>query len=70
MFTPPPSHLLIFLVALAASLAITPLVRRWAIAAGKVARPKEDRWHRESTALMGGVEEFGGSGSEKAVIRQ
>ena len=37
------------------SLALTPLVRRIAIAAGQVAVPKDTRWHKKETALMGGA---------------
>jgi UDP-GlcNAc:undecaprenyl-phosphate GlcNAc-1-phosphate transferase len=45
----------VFLVALAASLALTPICRRAARRFGYVAPPKEDRWHKKPTALMGGV---------------
>ena len=37
------------------SLLLTPLIRRLAIKKGQVALPKEDRWHKKETALMGGV---------------
>ena len=47
-----------FLVALAVSLAATPLVRAFARRRGFVARPKEDRWHRRPTALLGGIAVF------------
>lgn len=33
----------------------TPAVRCYARAAGRVARPSQDRWHSEPTALMGGA---------------
>jgi UDP-GlcNAc:undecaprenyl-phosphate GlcNAc-1-phosphate transferase len=36
-------------------LALTPLVRRVAVKNGWVARPREDRWHKTPTALLGGV---------------
>src|SRR6266571_3920031 len=39
----------------AASLGITPIVRRVAHRLGLVAKPVADRWHREPTALLGGV---------------
>lgn len=42
-------------VALLVTLALTPFVIRIAHAKGWVAHPKEDRWHTQPTALMGGV---------------
>jgi UDP-GlcNAc:undecaprenyl-phosphate GlcNAc-1-phosphate transferase len=44
-----------FLLALALSLGLTPLCRSLAQRFGYVARPQHDRWHREPTALFGGV---------------
>jgi UDP-GlcNAc:undecaprenyl-phosphate GlcNAc-1-phosphate transferase len=44
-----------FLIALAASLALTPICRFAAHRLGYVARPKEDRWHQRPTALFGGI---------------
>jgi UDP-GlcNAc:undecaprenyl-phosphate GlcNAc-1-phosphate transferase len=44
-----------FLVALGLSVALTPLCRALAHRLGYVARPKEDRWHKTPTALLGGV---------------
>jgi UDP-GlcNAc:undecaprenyl-phosphate GlcNAc-1-phosphate transferase len=44
-----------FLVALAASLVLTPICRRAAYHFGYVAAPKDDRWHKRPTALLGGV---------------
>jgi len=43
------------LAGFALSLALTPLCRTVATRLGYVARPKEDRWHRRPTALLGGV---------------
>ncbi len=40
------------------SLVLTPLVRRLALAAGQVAVPKDTRWHKKETALLGGVSIF------------
>src|ERR1051325_9571990 len=37
------------------SIALTPLVRGFARRAGIVAAPRNDRWHREPTALLGGI---------------
>ncbi|MFC1823756.1 hypothetical protein ACFL9T_13680 [Thermodesulfobacteriota bacterium] len=36
-------------------LVLTPLVRKVAVATGQVAAPRETRWHKKETALMGGV---------------
>jgi UDP-GlcNAc:undecaprenyl-phosphate/decaprenyl-phosphate GlcNAc-1-phosphate transferase len=45
----------LFLVALAGSLALTPVCRYIATRAGYVAAPAADRWHKKPTALLGGV---------------
>jgi len=45
----------LFLVALAGSLALTPVCRYIAKRAGYVATPSADRWHKKPTALLGGV---------------
>ena len=55
MDTLPPRLIAAFVVALAASLALTPLVRWWANRAGFLAVPVTDRWHRRPVALLGGV---------------
>lgn len=44
-----------FLVALALSLLLVPLVRLIGVRLGFVARPREDRWHRSPVASFGGV---------------
>jgi len=46
---------LVALAGLAAAALLTPVVRAAARARGWVARPRQDRWHREPTALLGGV---------------
>ena len=46
---------LFFGLALALSLALTPLCRLVARRLGFVAKPKEDRWHKRPTAMFGGV---------------
>ena len=51
MLTP----LVVFFVALAASLVLTPLMRKIAIGTGYVAVPRKTRWHKRETALLGGV---------------
>src|SRR3954451_13946584 len=44
-----------FLAALCLSLALVPLCRLLAMRLGRVAHPREDRWHRRPVALLGGV---------------
>ena len=44
-----------FILAFALSLAVVPLCRLVATRLGFVARPREDRWHRGTVALFGGV---------------
>ncbi len=44
-----------FLFALGLSLALVPLCRLIATRAGRVAHPREDRWHRRPVAMFGGV---------------
>lgn len=46
------------LLALGLSLGLTPLVRQVALRRGWVAKPKSDRWHKKTTALMGGIAIF------------
>jgi UDP-GlcNAc:undecaprenyl-phosphate GlcNAc-1-phosphate transferase len=43
------------LVSFALALALTPLVRMLARRFGFVAKPKIDRWHKQPTAMMGGI---------------
>lgn len=47
-----------FVLALVASLALTPVVRTLARRHGLVAPPTGDRWHKRPTALLGGVAIF------------
>jgi UDP-GlcNAc:undecaprenyl-phosphate GlcNAc-1-phosphate transferase len=56
------TYLLLSLIAFLISLATTPVVRLLAIKHGWVARPREDRWHKQATALMGGIAIFLGIG--------
>jgi UDP-GlcNAc:undecaprenyl-phosphate GlcNAc-1-phosphate transferase len=44
--------------ALAMALILTPIMRSVARLTGQVAVPKEDRWHRKETAMLGGVAIF------------
>lgn len=47
-----------FLAALILSLLLTPLIRYLAVKGNFVARPKDDRWHKRPTSLLGGVSIF------------
>ncbi len=51
-------YISVFLCSATLSLILTPLVRRFALARGQVAVPKDNRWHRKETALLGGVAIF------------
>jgi UDP-GlcNAc:undecaprenyl-phosphate GlcNAc-1-phosphate transferase len=51
-------YLLLTATGFLASLLLTPLVRRVALATGRVAIPKDTRWHKKETALLGGVAIF------------
>jgi UDP-GlcNAc:undecaprenyl-phosphate GlcNAc-1-phosphate transferase len=44
-----------FLLALAVSLGLVPICREVSRRMGKVAQPREDRWHKRPVALFGGV---------------
>ena len=52
-------YLLFFACSFVLSVSLTPLVRRLALRTGQVAVPKDTRWHKKETALMGGVGIFG-----------
>lgn len=47
-----------FLVAFGGSVLLTPLVRHIAVKYNCVATPREDRWHKKTTGLFGGVSIF------------
>jgi len=51
-------YLIPFAGAFLLSLGLTPLVRKFAVATGKVAVPKDTRWHKKETALLGGTAIF------------
>lgn len=55
-----PTHYYLFLFggSFLLSLILTPLARKMALATGQVAVPKDTRWHKKETALMGGVSIF------------
>ena len=48
-------HILHFMIPFGISLALTPVVRLFALKNGFVAYPRADRWHKKPTALLGGV---------------
>ncbi len=50
------------------TVALTPLVIRLARRAGWVARPTEDRWHEDPTALMGGIAIWAGTVAGWALV--
>ncbi len=51
-------YLIFFAAGLGLSLVLTPLVRSLARATGNVAVPRDTRWHKQETALLGGVAIF------------
>ena len=44
-----------FLIAFVLAIALVPLCRRLAYRVGLVAHPREDRWHRTSIPMLGGI---------------
>lgn len=50
-----PSFLISFAVAFLLTVILTPLIRAAAVKKGYVAQPREDRWHRKPTGLLGGI---------------
>jgi UDP-GlcNAc:undecaprenyl-phosphate GlcNAc-1-phosphate transferase len=59
MKTLPISYYLAFIAgSFLLSLVLTPLVKRLALATGQVAVPRDSRWHKKETPLMGGVSIF------------
>ena len=53
-----PSDLWLSALSFGLCLVLTPLIRHYATHRGWVAEPKEDRWHKTPTALMGGIAIF------------
>ena len=49
------SHLLAVAASFALAIVLTPIVRAVARNIGMVAKPKTDRWHKQPTAMLGGV---------------
>ncbi len=52
------SYLIPFLLSFSLAILITPIVKRIAILKGCIAKPREDRWNKNPTALFGGVAIF------------
>lgn len=52
------NNIQIFLIPFALGLILTPLVRLIAVKNGLIAYPRADRWHKNPTALLGGVAIF------------
>ncbi len=48
-------YIIYFIVPFVLSLILTPVVRYFALRNGLVAFPRPDRWHREPTAILGGI---------------
>lgn len=51
-------YLVLFAAGFLASVCLTPVVRRIAVATGRIAVPKDTRWHKKETALLGGIAIF------------
>ena len=60
--------LLAFLIAFVVSVALTPMMRRIALAAGIVDRPAERKVHTRDVPYMGGVAISGGAGTASGVV--
>ena len=56
-------NIIVFGVGLCLSLILTPLARRLALRTGRVAVPKDTRWHQKETALLGGISIFLSTGA-------
>ncbi|MEK6715237.1 MAG: hypothetical protein AABY43_04255 [Candidatus Omnitrophota bacterium] len=52
------NYLKIFLTAFCSALILTPIIKNLALKFNFVSFPKEDRWHRKPTAILGGVAIF------------
>jgi UDP-GlcNAc:undecaprenyl-phosphate GlcNAc-1-phosphate transferase len=61
-------HVVVFIVATAAAVALGAVVRRTAPAIGAVVPPRPDRWHTAPTPTMGGVAIAGGTIAGFAVV--
>jgi len=52
------AYLIPFLLSFSLSILITPVVKRIAVMNGYIAKPREDRWNKNPTALFGGIAIF------------
>jgi UDP-GlcNAc:undecaprenyl-phosphate GlcNAc-1-phosphate transferase len=52
------AYLVPFLLSFSLAILITPIVKRIAILRGCIAKPREDRWNKNPTALFGGIAIF------------
>jgi UDP-GlcNAc:undecaprenyl-phosphate GlcNAc-1-phosphate transferase len=52
------TYLIFFCVTLLVSAALTPLVKIIAVKTGYVVQPRQDRWHKKPTPLLGGIAIF------------
>jgi len=48
-------YFLLPIVSFLVCVVLTPIVRQGAVRSGQIALPREDRWHRKPTALLGGI---------------
>ncbi|MFQ5680526.1 MAG: hypothetical protein ACE5GG_00500 [Candidatus Omnitrophota bacterium] len=51
-------YIILFLASLGIALVLTPFIRRLSVRTGLVSFPKDDRWHKRPTAILGGVAIF------------
>ena len=52
------NYLVFFAFSLLLSAALTPLVKLFSVKAGYVVQPRQDRWHKKPTPLLGGIAMF------------
>ena len=52
------AYLISFLLSFSLSIILTPIIRRIAVLKGYIAKPREDRWNKKPTALLGGIAVF------------
>lgn len=52
------TYLIPFLLSFSLSILLTPIVKKIAILKGYIAKPREDRWNKNPTALFGGIAIF------------
>lgn len=62
-------YIFYFFIPFALSLILTPFVKRLAITKGYVANPRADRWHKQPTALLGGISIYLASAVPALIIK-